>query len=67
MEKIELSPSQIRLVIACLDDRRDTVLRKIDHLRKTKDAVDDSLYEFINEGHQAELHLVRETVLSLQG
>lgn len=67
METLKFSPPQIRLMISCVEDRRDTVLRKIDHLRKSKGSIDDSLYEFIIEGHQAELHLLHETVLTLKG
>lgn len=67
METFELTPSQIRLMISCLNDRQDAVLRKIDYVRKGKLAIDETLYDYVIEGHQAELYLLRETVLSLKG
>lgn len=67
MDEYKFSAPQVTLMLACIEDRRDIVLRKIDHIRKGKLAIDESLYEYIIEGHQAELYLLHETTLTLKG
>jgi hypothetical protein len=67
MADFKLNDTQVRFILSCVEDRRDIVLRKADNLRKMKGTIDDELFEFIMESHQAELHLLHQTVVTLQG
>jgi hypothetical protein len=66
MPDFKLTDTQVRFILSCIEDRRDVVLRKIDNLRKMNGSIDDELFEFIMEEHHTELHLMHQTVLTLQ-
>ena len=66
MAAYNLSDSQVRFILSCVEDRRDILLRKSDNLRKMKGSIDDELYNFFMDSHQSELHLLHYTSLILQ-
>ena len=66
MGTFNLSDSQVRFILSCVEDRRDILLRKSDNLRKMKGSIDDELYNFFMDSHQSELHLLYDTSLILQ-
>ena len=66
MGTFNLSDSQVRFILSCVEDRRDILLRKSDNLRKMKGSIDDELYNFFMDSHQSELHLLHDTSLILR-
>ena len=64
MPNYTLSETQVRLITACLDDKRDTVLRKTDSLRKMQGSIDDGLHKDFMQTYENELHLINSTYLS---
>lgn len=64
MAEYTLSETQARLIISCLDDKREAVLRKTDNLRKMQGSISDSLHNDFMQAHENDLHLINSTYLS---
>ena len=65
MRKHELEDYQSRIIIDCLEERRDALLNKFDKVRRMKAALDDDLYHTIMQSHHIELQLLTDTIMSL--
>ncbi|MFK3869473.1 hypothetical protein ACI2IV_13595 [Psychrobacter faecalis] len=64
MPEYTLSETQVRLIMSCLDDKRDAVLRKTDNLRKMQGSISDSLHKDFMQVYEDELHLINSTYLA---
>lgn len=65
MRSYELEDYQTRIIIGCLEERRDSLLTKFDKVRKMRAALDDDLYHTIMQSHHIELQLLTDTIMSL--
>ena len=62
----EMQAKEVTLILSCLDDKRDSLVRKIDTARKMKGAIVDELYDFLIESHHEQLSLLQLATLNLK-
>jgi hypothetical protein len=66
MRNYELADYQSRIIIDCLEERRDSVLTKFDKVRRLKAVLGDDLYHTIMQSHHVELQFLTDTIISLK-
>jgi len=61
-----LEDYQVRMILDCLEERRDTALFKLDKVRKMKAALSDDLYNEVTRSQHEEIELITETIAALR-
>lgn len=65
MASYELNRSQVRFILDGVAKQQEATLKKIYNVDKMKNLIEPELYDEIMQSHQADLHFISDTMLSL--
>lgn len=61
-----LTLHEVIIILSALSDRRDTLTRKLDGVRKMQGSIDDEMYDYLIDEYHSEMDTIRSISMTLK-